>query len=204
MDAGARSSCWCSSASSRCPTLFNQQEFPRGRGGRSRSPATSGSGATNTPQEGIGPYDSYMIGGLNLGGDNRLTPEIEAELTKAGYSKDQWLLATDTAVVVPVGKTVLLQVTGADVIHSWTIPAFAVKQDAVPGRIAEAWFKRRQGRHLLRPVQRTVRQGPRLHADHRQGRLRAPMQRLGRRPRPATWCCRNRRRPASVQVAAND
>ena len=34
----------------------------------------------------------------------------------------------------------LLQVTSNDVIHSWTIPAFAIKQDAVPGRIAQAWF----------------------------------------------------------------
>ncbi len=62
------------------------------------------------------------------------------ELADYGYSEDEYLLATDTAVVVPVGKTVLLQVTANDVIHSWTIPAFAVKQDAVPGRIAQAWF----------------------------------------------------------------
>jgi cytochrome c oxidase subunit 2 len=33
-----------------------------------------------------------------------------------------------------------MQLTGADVIHSWTIPAFGVKQDAVPGRLAELWF----------------------------------------------------------------
>ena len=62
------------------------------------------------------------------------------ELADAGYSEDEYLLATDTAVVVPVGQTVLLQVTSNDVIHSWTIPAFAIKQDAVPGRIAQAWF----------------------------------------------------------------
>ncbi|MEL6375814.1 MAG: cytochrome c oxidase subunit II, partial [Pseudomonadota bacterium] len=37
-------------------------------------------------------------------------------------------------------KTVVMQVTAADVIHSWTIPAFGVKQDAVPGRIAQLWF----------------------------------------------------------------
>ncbi|WP_232845054.1 cytochrome c oxidase subunit II [Paracoccus onubensis] len=62
------------------------------------------------------------------------------ELADNGYSEDEYLLATDTEVVVPVGKTVLLQVTANDVIHSWTIPAFAIKQDAVPGRIAQAWF----------------------------------------------------------------
>ena len=33
------------------------------------------------------------------------------------------------------------RLTGADVIHSWTIPAFGVKQDAVPGRLAQLWFK---------------------------------------------------------------
>ncbi len=62
------------------------------------------------------------------------------ELAEYGYSEDEYLLATDTAVVVPLGKTIVMQVTGADVIHSWTIPAFGVKQDAVPGRLAELWF----------------------------------------------------------------
>ena len=62
------------------------------------------------------------------------------DLEEAGYSQDEYLLATDTAVVVPIGKTVVMQVTGADVIHAWTIPAFGVKQDAVPGRLAELWF----------------------------------------------------------------
>jgi cytochrome c oxidase subunit 2 len=62
------------------------------------------------------------------------------ELAEYGYDQSFYLLATDTAVVVPVGKTVVMGVTGADVIHSWTIPAFGVKQDAVPGRVAELWF----------------------------------------------------------------
>ncbi|MFV0333983.1 MAG: cytochrome c oxidase subunit II [Tropicimonas sp.] len=83
-------------------------------------------------------FDSYMIG---QNADNKLTPEIEAELAAAGYEKEHFLLATDTAVVVPVGKTVVVQVTATDVIHAWTIPAFGVKQDAVPGRLAELWFK---------------------------------------------------------------
>jgi len=62
------------------------------------------------------------------------------DLAAYGYAEDEYLLATDTAVVVPVGKTVVMQITGADVIHAWTIPAFGVKQDAVPGRLAELWF----------------------------------------------------------------
>ena len=65
----------------------------------------------------------------------------KADLEEYGYAPDEYLLATDAAVVVPVNKTVVVQVTGADVIHSWTIPAFGVKQDAVPGRLAELWFK---------------------------------------------------------------
>ncbi len=63
------------------------------------------------------------------------------ELEEAGYAPDEYLLATTEAMVVPVGKTIVVQVTGADVIHSWTIPAFGVKQDAVPGRLAQLWFK---------------------------------------------------------------
>jgi cytochrome c oxidase subunit 2 len=62
------------------------------------------------------------------------------ELEDFGYSQEEYLLATDTAVIVPIGATVVMQVTGADVIHSWTIPAFGVKQDAVPGRLAQLWF----------------------------------------------------------------
>ncbi len=71
-------------------------------------------------------FDSYML--------------AREELEENGYSQDEYLLATDTAVIVPVGATVVMQVTAADVIHSWTIPAFGVKQDAVPGRLAELWF----------------------------------------------------------------
>jgi cytochrome c oxidase subunit 2 len=66
---------------------------------------------------------------------------MEAKLAEAGYDRNQWLLATDTVVVVPVDKTIVMTITGADVIHSWTIPAFGVKQDAVPGRLAQLWFK---------------------------------------------------------------
>ena len=65
----------------------------------------------------------------------------QEELAEYGYGPDEYLLATDTAVVVPTGQTVVVQVTAADVIHSWTIPAFGVKQDGVPGRLAELWFE---------------------------------------------------------------
>lgn len=62
------------------------------------------------------------------------------ELAAAGYEDRHYLLATDTSVLVPVGRNVVMQVTAADVIHSWTIPAFGVKQDGVPGRLAQLWF----------------------------------------------------------------
>lgn len=62
------------------------------------------------------------------------------ELAAAGYEDRHYLLATDTQVVVPVGRNVVMQITGGDVIHSWAMPAFGVKQDAVPGRLAQLWF----------------------------------------------------------------
>jgi cytochrome c oxidase subunit 2 len=67
------------------------------------------------------------------------------QLAEYGYPDDAYLLATDTAMVVPTGKNVVIQVTGADVIHSWAMPAFGVKQDAVPGRLAEKWFRVEEG-----------------------------------------------------------
>ena len=54
------------------------------------------------------------------------------------------LLETDTQIVVPVNKVVKLQITSNDVLHAWTIPAFGVKMDAVPGRLNETWFKANQ------------------------------------------------------------
>ena len=51
------------------------------------------------------------------------------------------LLEVDNRIVVPVGRTVRVQVTADDVIHAWAIPAFGVKVDAVPGRLNEVWFK---------------------------------------------------------------
>ncbi|MEM9636146.1 MAG: cytochrome c oxidase subunit II [Pseudomonadota bacterium] len=89
-------------------------------------------------------FSSYMIGAPATGGTNQKSPEVIAQLEAAGFSEEEFLLATDTSVVVPVNKTIVMQVTGGDVIHAWTIPAFGVKQDAVPGRLAELWFKAEQ------------------------------------------------------------
>ncbi len=51
------------------------------------------------------------------------------------------LLAVDNEMVVPVNKVVRVQVTGADVIHSFSVPSFGIKIDAIPGRLNETWFK---------------------------------------------------------------
>jgi cytochrome c oxidase subunit II len=71
-------------------------------------------------------FDSFML--------------AKEDLAANGYDESLYLLATDTAIVVPVGKTIVMNVTGADVIHSWKMPAMGVMQDAVPGRIAKLWF----------------------------------------------------------------
>ena len=72
-------------------------------------------------------FDSFML--------------TKEELSQHGYSDDEYLLATDNPVIVPVGSVVRMQVTGADVLHAWKIPAFGVHMDAVPGRLNETWFK---------------------------------------------------------------
>jgi cytochrome c oxidase subunit II len=51
------------------------------------------------------------------------------------------LLAVDNAMVVPVNKVVRVQTIGAEVIHSFAVPGFGIKIDAIPGRLNETWFK---------------------------------------------------------------
>ena len=107
------------------PVLFKQQEIPEGE--------------INIKVTGYQWYWGYEYTDHEFGFESFLL-DREA-LEEHGYSQDEYLLATDTAVVVPVDKVVVMTVTGADVIHAWTIPAFGVKQDAVPGRLAQLWFK---------------------------------------------------------------
>ncbi|MFS8038565.1 cytochrome c oxidase subunit II [Xanthobacter sp. AM11] len=75
------------------------------------------------PDNGGFGFDSYMV------------PEKDL---KAGQPR---LLAVDNEVVVPVNKNIRIQVTAADVIHSFAMPSFGVKIDALPGRLNESWFK---------------------------------------------------------------
>lgn len=62
----------------------------------------------------------------------------DEDAKKAGEPR---LLGIDNRIIVPVGKTVRMIITSADVIHAWTIPAFGVKIDGVPGKLNETWFK---------------------------------------------------------------
>jgi cytochrome c oxidase subunit II len=55
--------------------------------------------------------------------------------------KQPRLLGVDNEMVVPVNKIVRVETTGADVIHSFAVPAFGIKIDAIPGRLNETWFK---------------------------------------------------------------
>ncbi|GBF56368.1 cytochrome c oxidase subunit 2 [Candidatus Phycosocius bacilliformis] len=82
-------------------------------------------------------YWSYeYVDAEGVGFDSNMLPEADAKAAGKPY-----LLGTDNAVVVPVGKVVRVQVTASDVIHSWAMPSFGVKMDAVPGRLNEAWFR---------------------------------------------------------------
>lgn len=107
------------------PVLFKQQEIPRGD--------------INIKVTGYQWYWGYEYVDEEFGFESFLLQK--EDLAANGYAESDYLLATDTSVVVPIGKTIVMTVTGADVIHSWTIPAFGVKQDAVPGRLAHLWFK---------------------------------------------------------------
>lgn len=65
----------------------------------------------------------------------------EDEVAKRGLPRDVFRLAATEPMVVPVNKVVRVQVTAADVIHAFALPAFGLKTDAIPGRLNETWFK---------------------------------------------------------------
>jgi cytochrome c oxidase subunit 2 len=77
----------------------------------------------NYPDNGKFEFDSLMVQDKDL---------------KSGQPR---LLSVDNAMYVPVNKIVRVQVTGADVIHSFAVPSFGIKIDAIPGRLNETWFK---------------------------------------------------------------
>src|SRR3954451_22691604 len=63
--------------------------------------------------------------------------QIEGDAPKG----ENYLLEVDNELVVPVGKKIRILTTAADVIHSWWVPAFGAKQDAIPGFLRDLWFK---------------------------------------------------------------
>jgi cytochrome c oxidase subunit 2 len=66
----------------------------------------------------------------------------QRELSEEGKpAGDDYLLKVDNPLVVPVDKKVRVITTANDVIHAWSVPAFGVKQDAIPGFVRDAWFK---------------------------------------------------------------
>lgn len=78
----------------------------------------------------------YEYQGMNVRVNSNMLPREEAR----AQNRPQ-LLAVDNPIYVPVGATVRMLITSNDVIHSWTIPAFGIKQDAIPGRVNEGWFR---------------------------------------------------------------
>ncbi len=69
------------------------------------------------------------------------TSTPRAQIQGAAPKGDAYLLEVDKPLVVPVGKKIRVLLTANDVIHSWWVPAFGVKQDAIPGFIRDAWFR---------------------------------------------------------------
>ena len=80
-------------------------------------------------------YWSYEYPDEKIAFDSNITPQKDLP---EGAPR---LLEVDNPLVVPVGKKVRLQITSADVIHAFSMPAFAVKKGAVPGRLNETWFQ---------------------------------------------------------------
>ncbi|WP_371134439.1 cytochrome c oxidase subunit II, partial [Limnobacter sp.] len=70
--------------------------------------------------------------------------QIEDHQGQAVARGENYLMEVDNHVVVPVGKKVRVVTTANDVIHAWMVPAFGVKQDAIPGFVRDTWFKAEQ------------------------------------------------------------
>src|SRR5689334_983855 len=63
------------------------------------------------------------------------------QITGNAPKGENYLLEVDNELVVPVGKKIRVITTAADVIHSWWVPAFGAKQDAIPGFVRDTWFR---------------------------------------------------------------
>ncbi len=87
-------------------------------------------------------YDYIKGEGEGIGFISRLDPShLVMSNAGTGPKPDDYLLKVDNPLVVPVGQKIRVITTANDVIHSWMIPAFGVKQDAIPGFVRDTWFR---------------------------------------------------------------
>ena len=85
-------------------------------------------------------YDYIKGEGEGISFLSTLSTSREA-INNLAPKSNTYLMEVDNEMVVPVGKKIRLITTANDVIHAWTIPAFGVKQDAIPGFVRDTWFK---------------------------------------------------------------
>jgi len=86
-------------------------------------------------------YDYLKGEGEGIGFISTLDSSHRAMSDAGKPEGDNYLLKVDNPMVVPVGKKVRIITTANDVIHAWMIPAFGVKQDAIPGFVRDNWFR---------------------------------------------------------------
>jgi cytochrome c oxidase subunit 2 len=86
-------------------------------------------------------YDYLTGDGAGISFLSNLATPYEQINDGAVKKNDNYLLEVDNPIVVPVNKKIRMVLTANDVIHSWTVPAFGVKQDAIPGFVRDTWFK---------------------------------------------------------------
>jgi len=86
-------------------------------------------------------YDYLKGEGEGIGFISTLDTSHRAMSDAGKPQGDNYLLKVDNPLVVPVGKKVRIITTANDVIHAWMIPAFGVKQDAIPGFVRDNWFR---------------------------------------------------------------
>ncbi len=93
-------------------------------------------------QEGL-EFNADIIRGAKHADGSAATPEEDMiEINKyVPEGKGRRLLETYNPIVLPIEKNIQILTTATDVIHSWTVPAFGAKKDAVPGRTNETWFR---------------------------------------------------------------
>ncbi|MBK4734735.1 cytochrome c oxidase subunit II [Noviherbaspirillum pedocola] len=86
-------------------------------------------------------YDYLKGEGEGISFLSNLSTPREQTVDPTKVKNDNYLIEVDNPLVVPVNKKVRIITTANDVIHSWGVPAFAVKQDAIPGFVRDTWFR---------------------------------------------------------------